>query len=224
MVVRAVRLVNARGLGANPRDTAGPTTPPVQRVAKTGRNDPCPCGSQRKYKLCHGAVAIVAPPPAAAADGGSPAAPARQCGPCTACCEGWAEGEIRGHRMHPGQPCHFLEGGSGGTCSIYAERPQSPCRNFVCGWLAPGSPFPEAFRPDRSGVIIVTMRWRDGPCHVLLPAGKDPGPEMLDWMKACARQSGAPFYYSVKGERLGYGPAAFQQEMLDKVQRGVPLW
>ncbi|MCW5626074.1 MAG: SEC-C domain-containing protein, partial [Burkholderiales bacterium] len=25
--------------------------------AKVGRNDPCPCGSGRKYKLCHGADA-----------------------------------------------------------------------------------------------------------------------------------------------------------------------
>jgi uncharacterized protein len=29
---------------------------PVRRaVPKVGRNDPCPCGSGRKYKLCHGA-------------------------------------------------------------------------------------------------------------------------------------------------------------------------
>jgi uncharacterized protein len=26
-------------------------------VPKVGRNDPCPCGSQRKYKVCHGAAA-----------------------------------------------------------------------------------------------------------------------------------------------------------------------
>jgi uncharacterized protein YecA (UPF0149 family) len=24
-------------------------------AAKTGRNDPCPCGSGKKYKKCHGA-------------------------------------------------------------------------------------------------------------------------------------------------------------------------
>jgi hypothetical protein len=187
-------------------------------VAKMGRNEPCPCGSGRKYKLCHGAIAIapVAPPPAATVAGGK-----RECGSCTACCEGWAEGEIRGHRMHAGQHCHFLQAGA---CTIYDERPQSPCRNFVCGWLAPGSPFPDAFRPDLSGVIIVTLRWRDGPCYVLLPAGNDAGPEMLDWMKPYARQSGAPFYYAVQGQRLGYGPVAFQQEMLDKLQRGLPLW
>jgi preprotein translocase subunit SecA len=25
---------------------------------KVGRNDPCPCGSGRKYKHCHGATAV----------------------------------------------------------------------------------------------------------------------------------------------------------------------
>jgi len=33
-------------------------------MAKIGRNEPCPCGSGRKYKKCHGEVASV--PPAAA--------------------------------------------------------------------------------------------------------------------------------------------------------------
>jgi preprotein translocase subunit SecA len=26
----------------------------VRRGPKVGRNDPCPCGSGRKYKQCHG--------------------------------------------------------------------------------------------------------------------------------------------------------------------------
>jgi preprotein translocase subunit SecA len=26
------------------------------RVEKVGRNDPCPCGSGKKYKRCHGAM------------------------------------------------------------------------------------------------------------------------------------------------------------------------
>jgi uncharacterized protein YecA (UPF0149 family) len=31
---------------------------PVRRAeAKVGRNDPCPCGSGRKYKKCHGGSA-----------------------------------------------------------------------------------------------------------------------------------------------------------------------
>jgi preprotein translocase subunit SecA len=28
---------------------------PVKTGAKVGRNDPCPCGSGKKYKKCHGA-------------------------------------------------------------------------------------------------------------------------------------------------------------------------
>jgi len=26
----------------------------TEAVARVGRNDPCPCGSGKKYKLCHG--------------------------------------------------------------------------------------------------------------------------------------------------------------------------
>ncbi|MFT3778511.1 MAG: UPF0149 family protein [Ottowia sp.] len=32
----------------------GPRTAPVRNEAKVGRNDPCPCGSGKKYKKCHG--------------------------------------------------------------------------------------------------------------------------------------------------------------------------
>jgi uncharacterized protein YecA (UPF0149 family) len=28
---------------------------PAPAIAKAGRNDPCPCGSGKKYKKCHGA-------------------------------------------------------------------------------------------------------------------------------------------------------------------------
>ena len=54
-----------RGRGGRPGDGARPAPrgPPVavveQRVLseddKVGRNDPCPCGSGKKYKRCHGA-------------------------------------------------------------------------------------------------------------------------------------------------------------------------
>lgn len=43
-------------------DKAKPPVPPPARtplpqqvaLAKVGRNDPCPCGSGRKFKVCHG--------------------------------------------------------------------------------------------------------------------------------------------------------------------------
>jgi hypothetical protein len=176
---------------------------------RVGRNDPCPCGSGKKYKKCCGAVIPVA------------VAEQRQCGTCTACCDGWVEGSIRGHEMKPGVPCHFR---GAGCCTIYAERPQEPCRTFVCGWLAPGSPFPESFRPDRLGVMMVRTRWRNQPAYILRSAGRDPDEPLLTWMRSFSAATGSPFFYEQAGERFGFGPSEFQHEMLVKLESGERLW
>jgi preprotein translocase subunit SecA len=46
------------GLQAVPRQVASPQhtgkVQPVRVIEKVGRNDPCPCGSGKKYKQCHG--------------------------------------------------------------------------------------------------------------------------------------------------------------------------
>ena len=34
---------------------AAPAAPVRNTLPKVGRNDPCPCGSGKKYKKCHGA-------------------------------------------------------------------------------------------------------------------------------------------------------------------------
>ncbi len=49
-------------LAAPPGDDGGDATavaaqPFVRAAGKVGRNDPCPCGSGKKYKLCHGRLA-----------------------------------------------------------------------------------------------------------------------------------------------------------------------
>ena len=46
----------ARGDGAPGEESQAPTTPKsvVRQAAKVGRNDPCPCGSGKKYKNCCG--------------------------------------------------------------------------------------------------------------------------------------------------------------------------
>jgi preprotein translocase subunit SecA len=41
-------------LGADATSTGDAHKPFVRNVQKVGRNDPCPCGSGRKYKQCHG--------------------------------------------------------------------------------------------------------------------------------------------------------------------------
>jgi preprotein translocase subunit SecA len=41
---------------APPQPPAAPQTPFVRGERKVGRNEPCPCGSGKKYKTCHGSL------------------------------------------------------------------------------------------------------------------------------------------------------------------------
>jgi preprotein translocase subunit SecA len=46
------------GGGIRPPPAADPTVAPfVRPERKVGRNEPCPCGSGKKFKHCHGALA-----------------------------------------------------------------------------------------------------------------------------------------------------------------------
>jgi tetratricopeptide (TPR) repeat protein len=68
---KAAIAIARRRLAAMPDDAEAAA---LQRQAETnvaqmpaaGRNDPCPCGSGKRYKHCHGAVGAPAPPPSAA--------------------------------------------------------------------------------------------------------------------------------------------------------------
>jgi preprotein translocase subunit SecA len=42
------------GLAPRPAPAAEPVAPYVREQPKVGRNDPCPCGSGKKFKQCHG--------------------------------------------------------------------------------------------------------------------------------------------------------------------------
>lgn len=187
---------------------------------KPGRNDPCHCGSGQKFKKCCGKVIAIVPS-AAPVQASLASASGRSCGTCTACCDGWMAGTIHGHEMKPGVPCHFVREGG---CSIYDQRPESPCRTFACGWIVDGSPFPEDFRPDRLGVIIARVRWRDRPAYLLRSAPRDADPQLLAWMQAFSRRTGQPFFYEEAGEKLGYGPPAFQEDMQMRARLGQPMW
>lgn len=45
--LRSLRLASGQRTATAPKPTSGP-------VPKAGRNEPCPCGSGKKYKHCHG--------------------------------------------------------------------------------------------------------------------------------------------------------------------------
>jgi preprotein translocase subunit SecA len=50
----AAMIGDAMSHGSSPQ-TASPVG--ADNVPKVGRNDPCPCGSGKKYKQCHGKIA-----------------------------------------------------------------------------------------------------------------------------------------------------------------------
>jgi len=135
----------------------------------------------------------------------------RICGECTRCCEGWLKADIHGHRMGGGVPCHFLKAA---RCSIYESRPKV-CRSFVCGWLMPGSPFPEEWRPDKVGFIIEANEWAGGRCWILHHAGHDPSEEVAAAMRRHTKATGEPHVISTKKSWLCYGKPEFQQAMIE---------
>ena len=206
------------------------------------RNEPCSCGSGRKFKQCCGAVIPIraAPqPPPRASNAGVPDYTARaatesvhlgylvsldatrNCGTCTACCDGWLSGTVRGHEMKPGVPCHFR---GAGCCTIHAERPTNPCRSFFCSWRLEGNPFPESFRPDRLGVMIVARVWRNKAAYELIAAGRDPDENLLNWMQELSTTFGIPFLYRINGISCAFGVPEFQEDMRAKAARGeLPL-
>ncbi len=54
--VAAAAAASGRAGGAAQQRASGPTAP-IRVEEKVGRNDPCPCGSGKKYKHCHGRTA-----------------------------------------------------------------------------------------------------------------------------------------------------------------------
>jgi hypothetical protein len=104
----------------------------------------------------------------------------RSCGTCTACCDGWLRIEVRGHQVRPGKPCPFrIQHG----CSIYDERPQHPCREFICGWLVASRPLPDWMRPDKSDLIMLAnFVWHRLPVDVVVAVGERPKKKALDWL------------------------------------------
>lgn len=157
----------------------------------------------------------------------------RTCQPCTACCDGWVQMNIRGAEVYPGCPCPHS---TGTGCNDYANRPIDPCVNFVCGWIVPHSPLPDWMKPNEAKVMVLLdkLRWQGLPVDVAIPVGKRIPPRALNWLKQFAAQHNRPLIYTeqvvVGGkfqkdqQAVAYGPPAFQQEVAVRVARGERLW
>ena len=155
---------------------------------------------------------------------------ARQCQPCTACCDGWVRIRVFDTPVLPGKPCpHSLGPVSkhgGGGCRIYAERPVDPCINFACGWVRDGSHLPDWMRPSQAGVIVLTAwtDWRTFPVDLALPVGARIPHKSLKWLQDYSKREFRPLIYTEQeidrrghftGEQAvhGFGPPTFRQEM-----------
>ena len=128
--------------------------------------------------------------------------PARACGECAKCCEGWLSGAAYGHTFAPGRPCFFLEK----TCSIYADRPVDPCRNYRCAWLAEEI-FPMWMKPSLANVIITRKDDEQGgpPYYVVDRAGDTFDARAWNWLVRWAEETNSNVECRLDGEvkRLG---------------------
>ncbi len=186
---------------------------------KIQRNAQCPCGSGKKYKKCCSNLADSEQPQKRVPGPLSQ----RDCGNCASCCQGWVTTRALGHDIYLGHPCPHTDGHG---CTIHAERPTDPCKIFFCAWAEAGSELPEWMQPSQCGVIVLTnrMHWREMPVDILVSAGKDPEPPLIQWFqKRCVTQKKL-FVYQLNNQWFGYGPQHFQIDLAAKVARGEALW
>lgn len=138
----------------------------------------------------------------------------RECGDCTACCDGWLAADIYGHSMYPGCPCHFK---SNKGCSIYNNRPDG-CKNFKCGYLIENSPFPEWFRPKDCGVIIICSEWNNKPFFALLETDRPLNIDVLLWVIDYCTKNKFSFCFSRKSKWRFFGENDFIEEMNKRIK------
>ena len=155
---------------------------------------------------------------------------ARQCQPCTACCDGWVRINVFDQPVLPGKPCPHSAGpitkAGGGGCRIYAERPIDPCINFSCAWVRPASHLPDWMRPSEAKVIVLAewTTWRTFPVDLALPVGPRVPAKALKWLQEYSKKTFRPLIYAEQettksghftGEQRvhGFGPPTFQEEM-----------
>ena len=136
----------------------------------------------------------------------------RNCGPCTACCDGWMSSETL--EMSAGRACkHRVEGG----CSIYENRPDDPCKVFRCAWLSSPSDYDESMRPDLIGTIILNDRpWQNWQTLRLVPIGEKVPDRILKHMISFASTQSLPLLWLnwelEGGEYVGYSNHAIGPE------------
>lgn len=135
--------------------------------------------------------------------------PHRECGECTACCEGWLQGEAYGHKFYKGTPCYFLQK----SCTIYDNRPEDPCKNYKCTWLG-DTILPMWMRPDMSGVIVTRREFRESFYFIISNTKKDLNSRVLNFLIIWSLNNNYNIQYWIDGGEYRIGSNEFLEAKL----------
>jgi hypothetical protein len=147
-----------------------------------------------------------------------PIMPARQCGSCKACCEGWLAAEIHGEKMLPGKPCHYIcETG----CSIYQDRPKEICEAYSCLWLKDNS-IPGWLKPNECNVIL-TRKEINGISYIEATEtnNKKIDSSVLSWLILNVLNTEDNLKYEVAGGIYWVGSKIFCNAMAEPEQKTI---
>jgi hypothetical protein len=136
----------------------------------------------------------------------------RNCNGCTKCCDGWLIGNIYGHDMYIGKPCHFVKSDG---CSIYNERPHEPCKIFKCEWLV-NLDIPEWLYPKKSEVIILKKKINNIPYFEVIETGKKLSVEILNWILFKFSKDQINMVYYINGGKNWLGSKEFDESIRRK--------
>jgi len=134
----------------------------------------------------------------------------RECGECTACCEGWLSGSAYGKEFFKGCPCYFK---TGCGCSIYENRPENPCKEYSCEWLV-NDDFPEWFKPNLSKVIISKKFIEEKKCEYLsvIEMGEKIDSTILNWLFRYYMKKNINMIIEVNGALHDFPSISFKNE------------
>jgi hypothetical protein len=141
----------------------------------------------------------------------------RACGDCTACCTLFPIDRPELAKQ-AGVACPHL---AGGGCAIHATRPDV-CRDWFCGWRRLPR-LDEAWRPDRSGIVIVfddegvPDRYPERPALKFILTGPDRAlytPAFLGYVAGLV-DGGVPVLLAIPGPVGTFGAKAFLNPQLE---------
>lgn len=76
-----------------------------------------------------------------------------------------------------------------------------------------GSPFPDSYRPDRLGLIMIVRLWKERRAYEIAPGGRaEPDEALLAELAAISERTGCIFHGAFPGGHLYVGPLELEPE------------